>query len=308
MSNIKTWVYAALFLSVSVVIPSCGSDKDDDADEPETPNTEATSGIVEFYAQVPAMSEEGQSYDPKEPLLYVCAMESRYGSSVSLNSDPTYRAISYYWNSSKRLYAAINSGEAISKTDSQKFCYYFCTSPILEDEVLPVISAYISQDQSDEKQFHYSDVLVGKTGAESVTTVNANLRHAFSRLQIECEKSMGNVLMITLKNIPTSADINLNSQSVSTDYSYKNDVVMHKVNGKSNTYEAMVPPQTFGTSAVLAEIVTSTSRYNWTPSESFTLKSNQYIEYTLHDSGNSDDSGTGTTVGISGSILEWEED
>lgn len=308
MKHIKTWAFAALFLSAAVVLPACGSDKDDDEpDVPSNPSTPSTSGTVKFYAEIPAMSEDGDLCNQDDYLLWVCAMESRYGSSVSLSSNPVFRGISYAWDRSERLFTPIST--SIAKTDSQKFCYYVSTSPILSDAVLPVFKSFAYENQDDDEYFSFSDLLIGKTGAESQVVVNVNLRHVFSRLQIECEESMGVVSSITLKNVKTMGSVNLNTQVVSTDQTYLKDVKMHKVKGQFNVFEAIVPPQTFGTTDILAEIVTSTGQYTWTPSDSFTLKSNQYIEYTLRDSGGSGgNSGSGNAVGFSGSIIEWQDD
>lgn len=303
MKYINSWACASLFIFASLMMSACGSDKEDD--EPENPSSASYSGIVKFSAEIPALSEDGQSPNQQDYVFWVCAMESKYGSAVSLTSTPTFRGIGYVWNSSEHLY--VPASTSIAKADSQKFCYYISSSPILDYEELPVFAGYAAENQTADVDFIYSDKLVGKTAAENRVVFDVNLRHVFSRLQIECEGSMGTVYSITLKNVKIGADINLNYQTASTKMNYERDVVMHQVKGKSNVFEAILPPQTFGSTDVLAEIITSSGEYSWTPSESFTLKSNQYIEYTLRDSEGNSGSGSGNVVGFSGSIVEWQD-
>lgn len=162
------------------------------------------------------------------------------------------------------------SGKEYYPNDGDKlhfYAYYPYKSGI--DPIAYTFS--VETDQSDGADYNASDLLLAKRDdvANSSNAVSLQFSHALSLIQVEVKREV-NVpffneadFTVTLTNVLPDAVLGWGSPLSGTGTAA--EIVMHKVDGMTNTYRALVPAQTLGTdSKVIFKQTTSGKEINMT--------------------------------------------
>ncbi len=248
----KKLVYA-LLLSLAVI--SCN---DDNKIEPVDPNKpEETDSFVNFTPIVTAPSKATETaFEAGDAIGVFAVLSSGNDNKGIIAANGNYADNVKYIYSGEKFIAA---GDGIIKPENDGKAYYHAVYPY-SSSAKHSFQFSVNANQEDYSRYTGSDLMTASTAATSEQLVALKFSHRLSLLEINLagDNWPTGAMTLTLKNVATKANVNLNTLSF-TSAGNSQDVVCYPDGTKS--FKAILPPQAFEEGKLFAILTIGKEEY-----------------------------------------------